>query len=227
MEAAGLGIGVAGLIGLFSSCLDIVERWDSYKDFGVESGSLIARFVADRVRFQQWGQSVGIDKGRHGDDYYKALDNPLFRSAVDQILQSIKHIDGDTGNFAFNLRYISGPVDPLAQNKSVLHRGSAQFEKFQGATSRKSRLRWALRDKARFLALVELFEALVQKLYDLVPPDQSTVLGQMVSGARHSNIASFNSMSYNYLYVIYIYQIQLQKQEKIYGILIFKGFWPM
>jgi hypothetical protein len=193
MEAAGLATGVTGLIGLFSSCLDIVKRWDSNKDFGIESGSIIARFVADRIRFQQWGRGVGIDKSRHGDDHHKALDDPLLRSAVDQILQSIKHIDSDTRDFA------------LAQNKSVLPRGHAQFEKFQGATLRKSKLRLELRNKARFVALVELFNALVQKLYDLVPPDQSTVPSQIVSGARNSNIASLNGMSYNYLYVISTY----------------------
>ncbi|KAI0509464.1 prion-inhibition and propagation-domain-containing protein [Xylaria bambusicola] len=194
MEPAGLAVGVTGLIGIFSTCLDIVERWDSYKDFGVESGSLIARFRADRVRFQQWGQRVGIDKGKHGDGYHKALDDPLIRPVVDQILQSIKHFDDDTGDFTSCLRPISGLIDPLAHSKSVLPRERPQFEKYQDATSRKSRLGWALRWKTRSLAFVESFDALVQKLYDLVPPDQPTIPGQMISEPRHSNLASLNDI---------------------------------
>ncbi|KAI0971897.1 hypothetical protein F4678DRAFT_430432 [Xylaria arbuscula] len=51
MELTGLAVGVAGFIGIFSTCLNAVGRWDFYKDFRVKSSSLIARFVADRVRF--------------------------------------------------------------------------------------------------------------------------------------------------------------------------------
>ncbi|KAI0199187.1 prion-inhibition and propagation-domain-containing protein [Astrocystis sublimbata] len=192
MEPAGLAVGIAGLVGIFSTCLDIVERWDSYKDFGVEFGSLVARFKADKIRFRQWGQLVGIDKSKHGDGYHKALDDPSIRRVVDEILQSIKHFDDDTGNFPPALRPISGSVDTLAHSKTVLPRGRPQFEKYQGATSRKSRLEWALRGKARFLALVESFDALVQKLYDLVPPDQLTVPGQMILDGGYSNLASLN-----------------------------------
>ncbi|KAJ3569138.1 hypothetical protein NPX13_g6185 [Xylaria arbuscula] len=191
MEPAGLAVGIAGLIGVFSTCLDIIERWDSYKDFGAEFGSLITRFKADKIRFRQWGQRVGIDKSKHGDGYHKALDDPSIRPVVDEILQSIKHFDDDTGNFTSALRPISGSVDTLAHSKTVLPRGRPQFEKYQGATSRKSRLGWALRGKTRFLALVESFDALVQKLYDLVPPDQ-TVPGQIISEGRYSNLASLN-----------------------------------
>ncbi|KAI0804891.1 prion-inhibition and propagation-domain-containing protein [Xylaria sp. FL0064] len=195
MEPASLAVGIAGLIGIFSTCLDIVERWDSYKDFGAEFGSLIARFKADKIRFRQWGQRVGIDKSKHGDGYHKALDDPSIRPVVDEIFQSIKHFDDDTGNFTSGLRPISGSVDTLAHSKTVLPRGRPQFEKYQGATSRKSRLGWALRSKTRFLALVESFDALVQKLYDLVPPDQSTVPGHIISEGRHSNLASLNGQT--------------------------------
>ncbi|KAI1300647.1 prion-inhibition and propagation, helo domain-containing protein [Xylaria venustula] len=128
MEPAGLAVGVAGLIGIFTACLDIVERWDSYKDFGVESGSLIARFQADKVRFRQWGQRVGIYTEKHGDGYHKALDDPLIRPAVDQILQSIKHFDDDTGDITSGLRLISSPVDPQAYRKSDLSRQRPHFE---------------------------------------------------------------------------------------------------
>ncbi|KAJ3551386.1 hypothetical protein NPX13_g11375 [Xylaria arbuscula] len=123
------------------------------------------------------------------------LDDPSIRPVVDEILQSIKHFDDDIGNFTSALRPISGSVDTLAHSKTVLPRGRPQFEKYQGATSRKSRLGWALRGKTRFLALVESFDALVQKLYDLVPPDQSTIPGQIISEGRYSNLASLNGQT--------------------------------
>lgn len=34
MDAVGLAVGVVGLAGLFSTCLDIMDRFDSFKEFG-------------------------------------------------------------------------------------------------------------------------------------------------------------------------------------------------
>ncbi|KAH7144327.1 ankyrin-1, partial [Dactylonectria estremocensis] len=64
MEPVGLAVGIAGLAGLFSSCLEVVENVDSYRDFEHDSRSLAAQFDADRLRFQQWGRSIGIEEGQ-------------------------------------------------------------------------------------------------------------------------------------------------------------------
>jgi len=37
--------GIAGLAGLVSICLDVIDRVDSYRDFGVESRSIVAWLV--------------------------------------------------------------------------------------------------------------------------------------------------------------------------------------
>ncbi|KAI1419581.1 hypothetical protein F5Y12DRAFT_232046 [Xylaria sp. FL1777] len=36
MDAAGLGVGIIGLLAFFGSCLEMVKRWDSYKESVVE-----------------------------------------------------------------------------------------------------------------------------------------------------------------------------------------------
>jgi hypothetical protein len=66
--------GFAGLASLFSTCLDVIERVDSYKDFGVESRCIIARFEADKHPFTKWAQDVGIYKDKPKNNY--RLDNP-------------------------------------------------------------------------------------------------------------------------------------------------------
>ncbi|KAI1735544.1 ankyrin repeat-containing domain protein [Xylaria scruposa] len=165
MEAAGLGIGIAGLAGLFSSCIDITERWDSYKDFASESASLRARLNADRIRLQQWGQSVGINNGIYEQSHHKALDNPSIRSAVDLILQSIKDLDEDVDRLAPHLGHFSSPTG-LLPGKNSHH---LPFSKSPVSTTRRSRVGWALRGKGRAIMLIVSFEALVQKLYDLIP----------------------------------------------------------
>ncbi|GKT51786.1 uncharacterized protein ColSpa_11967 [Colletotrichum spaethianum] len=53
MEPVGLAVGIVGLAGLFSSCLEAVEKFDSYKNFGRDSRSLATLFDTDKHRFEQ------------------------------------------------------------------------------------------------------------------------------------------------------------------------------
>ncbi|KAI3331487.1 prion-inhibition and propagation-domain-containing protein [Xylariaceae sp. AK1471] len=198
MEAAGLGIGVIGLVGLFSTCLDMVERWDSYKDFGLESESLRARLTADRVLFRQWGQKVGIGNDRREGDHHKALDDPSIRPAIDLVLRSIKNIEDDANTFASPLRHFSDLTRLSAEVDSMLHKDSKPFKKSENITSRRSRLGWALGGKARVLKLVASFEVLVQKLYDLVPPDPTIANGHMAAGGYSNSTASIGENSWHH-----------------------------
>ncbi|KAJ8132125.1 hypothetical protein O1611_g1496 [Lasiodiplodia mahajangana] len=185
MEAIGLGVGVVGLVGLFSTCIDMVERWDSYKDFSLESGAIRARFFADRVRFRQWGQSVGMSagagEGKPDDHYHSALDDPTVRSAVDLILHSIENLNDATKSWGSNLAHSSDPADLQLEGNALFSHAHAQFAKLQITPSRRSKVRWALRDKARTLNVVASFEALVQKLYDLIPP------GEVIADSQRSD----------------------------------------
>ncbi|KAH7151968.1 ankyrin-1 [Dactylonectria estremocensis] len=55
MEPVGLAVGIAGLAGLFSSCLEAVEKVQSYRSFGADSQVLDTQFKAEKLRFEQWG----------------------------------------------------------------------------------------------------------------------------------------------------------------------------
>ncbi|KAI0479777.1 prion-inhibition and propagation-domain-containing protein [Xylaria cf. heliscus] len=182
MEVAGLSIGIVGLVSLFSTCTEIAERWDSYKSSVVESASLRARLTADRVRFQQWGQSVGIGKDRLEDNHHKALDKPSIRSAIDLILQSIKNLDEGTNRLAPYLDHFSDPAVLLPDQR-------LQSPKSIESSTRLSRIGWALRGKRRAILLVESFNTLVQTLHDLIPP-RGTTESFEGSGAESSSVNS-------------------------------------
>ena len=168
MDVAGVTFGVAGLIGLFSTCVNVIEKVDSYNDVGVESRSLLARFEADKVRLRQWGRVVGIDKPQQGDSetsrFHKALEDPAVCGAVSKILQSIRDIDngGDMSSglprdIDIRTPQFSGSDDsPSAQTKSRL-----RLDQFQ-PISRKHKIGWTLRNKTRAIALVDSFDSLVQ-----------------------------------------------------------------
>ncbi|RYP08950.1 hypothetical protein DL764_001561 [Monosporascus ibericus] len=59
MEPVGLAVGILGLAGLFSSCLEAIEKVHSYRAFGSDSHTLDAQFKAEKLRFGQWGRAVG------------------------------------------------------------------------------------------------------------------------------------------------------------------------
>ncbi|KAH7236530.1 ankyrin-1, partial [Fusarium tricinctum] len=73
MEAVGLAV---GLVSLFSTCLEAVQRIDSYKTAGRDSRLLRAQLNATMHLFERWGDSVGIGKGKLSDNHHPALDDP-------------------------------------------------------------------------------------------------------------------------------------------------------
>ncbi|KAH7128917.1 ankyrin-1, partial [Dactylonectria macrodidyma] len=56
MEPIGLAVGIAGLAGLFSSCLEAVDMIHTYLSFGADSQVLDTRFRAAKVRLEKWGR---------------------------------------------------------------------------------------------------------------------------------------------------------------------------
>ncbi|KAK6814087.1 hypothetical protein RU639_010128 [Aspergillus parasiticus] len=94
MEPAGLAVGVIGLCGLFNTCLDVVNKYDAWKDFGSESRCLTAQFEAQKLRLQKWGEAVVVEHESVSNKHPKPLDDPRTRSNVQNLLLAIKDICG-------------------------------------------------------------------------------------------------------------------------------------
>lgn len=78
MDPLSLTFGVAGIVGLaglFSTCLDVIERVESYKDFEIESRSIFSQFKADKLLFQRWAKRVGINELGLKEEHHKGLDD--------------------------------------------------------------------------------------------------------------------------------------------------------
>ncbi|KAL6405875.1 hypothetical protein AUP68_11015 [Ilyonectria robusta] len=89
MEAVGLTVGVVGLAGLFSSCLEAVDKVQTYRSFGSDSHVLDTRFKAAKVRFEKWGRRVGFEETMRSEDHHPTLADRDTSAAVQGIFQII------------------------------------------------------------------------------------------------------------------------------------------
>ncbi|RYP31497.1 hypothetical protein DL768_011174 [Monosporascus sp. mg162] len=183
MEAAGLGIGVAGLTGLVSAVRNINEVVNSYREFEFESRSRSVHRDAARALYQQWSESVGYSKGGLKDDHHKAFDNPAVLAIVREIVQCIHEIDGDAEDASLNLSSLSEPAGPPSSGPHARPKMGMQVKKSQGLTSRRSKIAWAFGDKKKISDQNQLVATLLQSLRELAPPQQSNDTGHTQTGA--------------------------------------------
>ena len=162
--------GIVGLSGLFSTCLDVIERIESYKDFGIESRSISTRFEADKLLFQRWAQKIGISDGRLKEDHHKGLDDPETALMVEKLLLSIQEIFS-VADASFSKLHHSPQSDRDFLRGHSQHYNNQHYN--NQPTSKRSRIGWVLKGKAKFISQVEQFGALVERLHSLVPLEES------------------------------------------------------
>lgn len=182
MEVAGLAIGIAGLAGLFSTCLDALEKVDAFRDFGVEYRMLRSQFQADKLLFHRWCENVGFRHGRIDPDHHKDLDDPAIRQVVEEILISIRDLSGagidssdEKGFEKVSGAYLWDQGAP-SSHPSVTHTNGQLVSQSRFTKSTKERISWALKGKNKAIFQVQAFSSLLQKLQDIIPPgDQSSL----------------------------------------------------
>jgi hypothetical protein len=170
MEIVGLTIGVVSLAGLFHTCVQTLEKYDNYKDHSIEARSVATQFKAEKLRFEKWGEAVGFEGDTASKNYHKGLDDPRTFSAVKELFSIIRELCENARS------YMSQP-NPEVEGLATSHKASQYQSPTHGGRppeSKRTRLKWVLRDKAKRMAQAEQLGVLVQKLYDLVPPDGET-----------------------------------------------------
>ncbi|KAI8710938.1 hypothetical protein NCS52_01522700 [Fusarium sp. LHS14.1] len=173
MDPTGLAVGIAGLAGLFTSCLEVVNKVQSYQTFGTDSHVLDTRFKVARARFERWGPGVGIEQGKLLPDHHSALDDKDTSTVVTDVLHIIIKTICDASNAPPRRTRAAGPGDddfPGLRRPYVVT-----------SESRIRKMTWALWGKGGRTEQVELkiryfwrnilFEKLVQELHHLVPPN--------------------------------------------------------
>ncbi|KAF5552234.1 ankyrin repeat domain-containing protein [Fusarium napiforme] len=158
MEPVGLAV---GLVGLFSTCMDVMQRVDSYRTAGRDSRQLDAQLNATMHLFERWGDGVGISKGKLSDNHHPDLDDPRTFAVVQGLLNSIKDFSTTSNE----------PPSPNGLQKTPSFPISGDVSSHGSKISRWQKTAWALRGKLKQTSHVQALAGLVSDLYNVVPPD--------------------------------------------------------
>ncbi|KAJ5373249.1 hypothetical protein N7517_005255 [Penicillium concentricum] len=159
MEPVSFAVGIIGLAGLFSTCLEAVARFDSWKEYDSEFGSLVAQFKAQKLRLIRWGLAVGLEDDEISYEHNPLLDDPKIESTIKDLLSAINAVCRDEDK-AFLTPMLGKDENPTKDQLTPRH---APRE------SKRQRLGWVLRTKAKRVAQVDHFSKLVETLHDLIP----------------------------------------------------------
>ncbi|KAF4417043.1 Ankyrin repeat domain-containing 50 [Fusarium acutatum] len=158
MEPVGLAV---GLVGLFSTCMDVMQRVDSYRTAGRDSRQLDAQLKATMHLFEKWGDTVGISKGKLSDGHHPALDDQRTYEVVQGLLNSIKDFPAASDDPSSLTGLQKAPSFPPSGD---LPSHGPKITKWQKTT-------WALRRKLKQTSHVQALAGLVSDLYSVVTPD--------------------------------------------------------
>lgn len=167
MEITGLAVGIPGL---FSACMDTLERIEAYKDFGIESRQLIAQFEAEKLRLKKWAIGVGISNGKWTEMHDPRLKERDIELVVKRILSSACEIFDAAERTRSQLR-----IDAEETNKTLPDipgfsiEMTKNKEKSSVPMSIRGGLGWAFKRRGKFTNQIDQFRQLVDLLYSLVP----------------------------------------------------------
>ena len=174
-EAAGLAFSI---VSLYNAALDLIERVDAYKDFGIESQTLLARYSASKLRLQKWSKIVGRRDGKMIDTPDPRLNEAQTASVVGHILTCLKQLfdqaEKQSAPIKTPARQLSGGLLewPAAPD-------GRRHDSDSHTTASRVRISWATGGQSKFTKVVQSFESLVNLLYDIVPLEEKGTLGEL------------------------------------------------
>jgi hypothetical protein len=184
MEAVGLGVGVLGLAGLFSACIDCFELVQRGRYHGKDYLLLETKFTNQRLRLTTWGRACGFrDTGTNSNIFEDADLRQSIEATLVQL--AVLFTDGQVLRSKYGLKRDLPPQDYLASGRTAVgdllsdtfpvktRFGQKLLEfghsvcKTQRDTKFSSKVRWAIEHKAKFTALIQDLKDFIDDLEDL------------------------------------------------------------
>lgn len=184
MEAIGLGVGVAGLAGLFSTCIDCFQLVQRGRYFGKEYLLLETKFTNQRLRLLSWGRACGFEGS---DRYDERLDDEELRSRIEATLIHLIALftDGNIIKSRYGLNqdqpqssvlavasaamgtWIPRSVPSARNLGEKLYDLRRKMSQTQKNAKFASTVRWAIEDGRKFTELIQHLKDLIDDLEGL------------------------------------------------------------
>lgn len=211
MEPVGLGIGIAGLAGAFTACVDCFEYIQIGRQFGQDYGKCLLKLDAAKLRISRWGVAVGLGAEPYLKPQISASDKEirLARSLLEQILESFedaeriserfkKHTSMQNANA--NELFVYNTTSDIGSDYQRLHLTIRELaHKRQKGTNIRKKAVWALYEKKRFEGMIEDVTGFISRLVDLFPAtedDQRALCTTEVSAIKKSqDLALLNNVA--------------------------------
>jgi hypothetical protein len=169
MDPISMVIGVAGLTGVFTACVDGFNYFADAKSFRKDSQLLINRFELIELRFLAWGYSVGFQAGSEpgiSADVHGKIKNSL--QSIDTLLKdarktSEKYLSRDETS----TELVSEPTDlsTLFKARLVIREKCKKLAPlYRGFGSIQKGFIWAIHDKDSFEGLLDQLTSFVGNL---------------------------------------------------------------
>lgn len=101
MEPVGLGIGIAGLAGAFTACIDCFEYIQLGRQFGQDFGKCLLKLDTAKLRMSRWGVAIRLGSEPHLPPQLSVTEEEIIlaKSLLEQILESFEDAERISARF--------------------------------------------------------------------------------------------------------------------------------
>ncbi|KAL8988425.1 MAG: hypothetical protein Q9169_008556 [Polycauliona sp. 2 TL-2023] len=184
MEAAGLAVGVIGLTGTFTACVECFEYVQFGLEFGQDFGKCLLKMDVARLRISRWGAAMGFNMKSHLGQQISASDAEIrvAQSLLEQILEIFedaermseqykKHAPVKKDESNSMLIDTANPDADLSYQRLHLTMRELAIQRQKGTSFRK-KAAWAFYERKKFERMIEDVRVLTDQLIELFPRAQ-------------------------------------------------------
>lgn len=179
-EVVGIAASAVTLAALFSKCIDCFSYFKAAQNCSAEAEMLLVKLDCEKARLLVWANTVGIlhtdDQGR----YPQLADSEqeiLIRRCFDQIISLLtdaQKLQAEYGGYPADHRETQRSVAVVSVNSmnifmTTKRRFFARAGGLNQASSWLTRIKWAIRDGAKFRILLSHLKDFVDDIIMLVP----------------------------------------------------------
>lgn len=178
MEAIGVAASAVTLAALFSNCIDCFHYFKAAQNCSAEAKTLLVKLDCEKARLLVWGNTVGILRPDYKERYPQLRDSEsLIGRCIEQIISlltdaqrlQIEYGSRQTAQLE-NQHYMAVvSVNSMNMFKTTKGRFFARAGKLNEAPNLLSRIKWAIRDGAKFRILLSHLKEFVDNIIELVP----------------------------------------------------------